>query len=265
METRAPGHGRALAAAAVATGAELVVAVGGDGTLNEVVNGVTDADGRPLAAVGALLTGRGRDAARTLGLPRDPRRAAERLVHGGETRRDLGLVRRALARDGVDRRFFLTAAGAGFDAVVATRAATMSGRGTIPYLRAVAASLRAHRPWTLALAVDGAPARPVSVTGVVFANGPCFGGGMRVAPGADPADGLLDLVVLGDLGRLELARWLPTLYWGGHLRHPRVTREHARSVVVTGEMPVPLQLDGEPWGHSPFEVTVCAGALRLRG
>ena len=82
METRAPGDGRALAAAAVAAGAELIVAVGGDGTLNEVMNGVTGEDGRPLAAVGALLTGRGRDAARTLGLPRDPRRAAERLVHG---------------------------------------------------------------------------------------------------------------------------------------------------------------------------------------
>src|SRR4029450_2464134 len=68
-----------------------------DGTSTEVVNGVPDADGRPLAAVGALLTGRGRDAARTLGLPRDPRRAAERLVHGGETRRHLGLLRRGRA------------------------------------------------------------------------------------------------------------------------------------------------------------------------
>lgn len=260
METRAPGDGRTLAAAAAAAGAELIVAVGGDGTLNEVVNGVTGEDGRPLAAVGALLTGRGRDAARTLGLPRDPRLAAERLVHGGERRRDLGLVRR-----GSGRRYFVTVAGAGFDAVVAARAAATPGRGTMPYLRAVAASLRAHRPWALALLVDGGPARPLSVTGVVIANGPCFGGGMRVAPGADAADGMLDLVVLGSLGRLELARWLPTLYWGGHLRHPRVTREHARSVVVTSEVPVPLQLDGEPWGTSPFEVTICPGALRLRG
>ncbi|HET6368498.1 MAG TPA: diacylglycerol kinase family protein, partial [Pseudomonadales bacterium] len=135
--TRAPGDGRVLAAAAVAAGAELIVAVGGDGTLNEVINGVTGEDGRPLAAVGALLTGRGRDAARTLGLPRDPGRAAERLVHGGETRRDLGLVRRDNSQ-----RFFLTVAGAGFDAVVAARAASTPGRGSVPYLRAVAASLR---------------------------------------------------------------------------------------------------------------------------
>ena len=260
MQTRAPGDGRVLAAAAVAAGAELIVAVGGDGTLNEVINGVTGEDGRPLAAVGALLTGRGRDAARTLGLPRDPRRAAERLVHGGETRRDLGLVRRDNSQ-----RFFLTVAGAGFDAVVAARAASTPGRGSVPYLRAVAASLRAHRPWALSLAVDGAPARPRSVTGVVIANGPCFGGGMRVAPGADATDGMLDLVVLGVLSRVALTCWLPTLYSGGHLRHPRVTRERARSVAVTSDASVPLQLDGEPWGASPFEVTVCAGALRLRG
>jgi diacylglycerol kinase (ATP) len=109
VETRASGDGRTLAAAAVAAGAELIVAVGGDGTLNEVVNGVTGEAGRPLAAVGALLTGRGRDAAQTLGLPRDPGRAAERLVHGSETRRDLGLVRR-----GAGRRFFVTVAGAGW-------------------------------------------------------------------------------------------------------------------------------------------------------
>ena len=260
METRVPGEGRALAAAAVAAGADLIVAVGGDGTLNEVVDGVTGEDGRPRAAVGALLTGRGRDAAQTLGLPRDPHRAVERLVHGGEARRDLGLVRR-----GSGRRYFVTVAGAGFDAVVAARAAAIPGRGTIPYLRAVAASLRAHRPWALSLAVDGAPARSLLATGVVIANGPCFGGGMRVAPGADAADGMLDLVVLGALGRVELARWLPTLYWGGHLRHPRVTREPVRSVVVTSEVPVPLQVDGEPWGATPFEVTVCPGALRLRG
>jgi diacylglycerol kinase (ATP) len=159
----------------------------------------------------------------------------------------------------------VTVAGAGFDAVVAARAATLPGRGTVPYLRAVAATLRAHRPWALSLAVDGAPARSLSVTGVVIANGPCFGGGMRVAPGADASDGRLDVVVLGALGRAALLRWLPTLYWGGHLRHPRVTRELARSVAVTSALPVPLQLDGEPWGTSPFEATVCPGALRLRG
>ena len=163
-------------------------------------------------------------------------------------------------RRGSSQRFFVTVAGAGFDAVVAARAASiarpghraLSPRGGGQPSRAPALGAEPRR--------GRGPARSRSVTGVVIANGPCFGGGMRVAPGADAADGMLDVVVLGALGRAALLRWLPTLYWGGHLRHPRVTREHARSVAVTSAVPVPLQLDGEPWGASPFEVTVCAGA-----
>jgi diacylglycerol kinase (ATP) len=243
----------------VRAGIGLVVAVGGDGTLNEVVNGITGEDGRPLATLGAILTGRGRDGARTLGLPRDPARAVERLAAAASTPRDLGLVR---WRGG--RRYFVTIAGAGFDAVVAARALRMAGAGTVPYLRAVVASLRDYRPWSLRLAVDGASARSLAAAGVMVANGPCCGGGMRIAPAADAADGALDLVVLGALSRGALLRWLPTVYWGGHLRNPLITAERARSITVASDEPLPLQVDGEPCGGAPFEITVAAGALRVR-
>lgn len=235
-----------------------MVAVGGDGTLNEVVNGVVDEDGRPRATVGALFTGRGRDGARTLGLPRDPARAAARLLAARPAARDLGLVR---WRGGW--RYFVTVAGAGFDAVVARRALTLAGPGTIPYLRAVAASLRVYRPWPMRLTVDGGPTRALCAAGIMFANGPCCGGGMRIAPAAHPADGVLDLVVLGALSRGALVRWLPTVYWGGHLRHPLITAERVASVAVASEEPLPLQVDGEPCGEAPFEVHVAPGALRV--
>jgi len=248
-----------LADEAVRRAAPLVVAVGGDGTLNEVVNGVTGDDGRPRASLGALLTGRGRDACRTLGLPRDPIAAASLLAAGGERTVDLGVVRRQGGR-----RFFVNAAGAGFDAEVAARAAILGGRGTIPYLRAVAASLRGYKPVEIGLCRDGRAEPRQPVAGVVLANGASFGGGMRIAPGADPADGALDVVVLGALGRWELARWLPTLYWGGHVRNRKVRIDRARVVAVESPEPVPLQLDGEPWGGTPFEASVCPGALRLR-
>ena len=238
----------------------LVVAVGGDGTLNEVVNGITGDDGRPRASLGVVLTGRGRDGARTLGVPRDPARAVERLAAASSAApRDLGLVRWPGGR-----RYFVTVAGAGFDAVVAARALAMSGPGTLPYLRAVLASLRDHRPWALRVSVDGAPSRSLDATGVMLANGPTCGGGMRIAPGADAADGRLDLVVLGNLSRAALLRWLPTVYWGGHLRHPRITIERTRAVTVASDQPLPLQLDGEPCGAAPFEVTVAPAALRVR-
>jgi diacylglycerol kinase (ATP) len=236
-----------------------VVAVGGDGTLNEVVNGITDENGRPRATLGAIFTGRGRDGARTLGVPRDPARAVERLAAGAPASRDLGLVRWPGGR-----RYFVTVAGAGFDAVVATRALTMAGPGTLPYLRALFASLRDYRPWSVRMAIDGGPPRSLAAAAVMVANGPSCGGGMRIAPGADSADGALDLVILGALSRGALLRWLPTVYWGGHLRHPLITAERTGAVTVASDEPLPLQVDGEPCGGAPFEVSVAPGALLVR-
>lgn len=259
-ETGAPGDATALAREAATRGVSLVVSVGGDGTLNEVVNGITDDAACPRVALGAILTGRGRDACRTLALPRDPLQAAARIVLGTERRLDLGVVRR---RDG--RRFFVNAAGAGFDATVAARAATLGGGGTLPYLRAVAMSLTGYRPVAVSIGADGRVEPPRPVAGVVVANGTSFGGGMRIAPGADPADGALDVVVLGALGRWELMCWLPTLYWGGHVRNPKVRMARARTVTVDSPEAVLLQVDGEPWGGTPCEVAVCPGAFRLRG
>lgn len=237
----------------------LVVAVGGDGTFNEVVNGVTGEDGRPRATVGAVMTGRGRDACRNLGLLRDPRDAARRLAEGREARRDLGL-----ARWPAGSRYFVNAAGAGFDATVAARAARFGGGGTLPYLRAVLETLRAYRPVEIAVEMEGAGEWRGPAAGIVAGNGACFGGGMRIAPGADPADGALDLVRLGPFGRAELLAWLPTIYWGGHLRSAKVALARVTRARISAPIPLPVQLDGEVCGATPLEVSVCAGALRLR-
>lgn len=237
----------------------LIVAVGGDGTFHEVVNGVTGEDGRPRAAAGAVMTGRGRDACRNLGLPRDPLAAARRLVEGHEVRRDLGL-----ARWPGGRRYFVNAAGAGFDAMVAARAARPGGGGTVPYLRAVIESLRAYRPVEIAVESEGAGDWRGLAAGVVVSNGAHFGGGMRIAPGADPADGALDLVLLGALGRAELVAWLPTIYWGGHLRNAKVTVTRVGRARISGPASLLVELDGEVCGATPLEVSVCPGALRLR-
>jgi YegS/Rv2252/BmrU family lipid kinase len=259
VSTTGPGGGTALARAAVEAGAGLVVAVGGDGTLSEVVNGVTADDG-PRATVGAILTGRGRDAARNLGLARDARLAARRLVAGADARIDLVRVEWP---DG-GRRYAVGAAGAGFDAQVARRAAIGRGRGTLPYLLAVVTTLSAHAPVAAEVEIDGAAAWSGRLSVAVAANGPCFGGGMRIAPGADVTDGLLDLVILGDLGRLELLRWLPTVYRGGHLANRKVTVARARRAVLRPAAPLPVHVDGEVAPPAPVAFVACPGALRLR-
>lgn len=256
--TAASGGAVALARAAAGAGAELIVAVGGDGTLNEVVNGVTREDA-PSPTVGALLTGRARDANRNLGLAADLRVAARRLVRGADARIDL---LRAEWSDGV-RRYVVSAAGAGFDARVARRAAR-GGRGTVPYVLAVLATLSSHATVAAEIEADGAPAWSGRLTAAVVANGAYFGGGMKIAPAADVADGLLDLVVLGDLGRLELLRWLPTVYSGRHLASRHVVASRARRVRIQGAAPLPVHVDGEAAPDGPVTFVVCPGALRLR-
>jgi diacylglycerol kinase (ATP) len=256
VETRARGDATALAAEAARAGVSLVVAVGGDGTLNEVVNGVMPLRAEYPVTVGALMTGRGRDACRNLGLARDPGRAARRLAEGRVVALDVGL-----ARWPGGCRYFLGSAGAGFDAVVAERAGARGGR--LIYPRAVLTGLRDYRPIEIAVRLDDADAWAGPAASVVVCNGAWFGGGMRIAPGARPDDGLLDVVRLGALGRLELARWLPTVYWGGHLANPRISLRRAARVRVDAPAPLPVQLDGEPGAHGPLDIEICPGALRL--
>ena len=255
------GRGTAidLARAAAEAGAPLVVAVGGDGTLNEVVNGATLPTG-PSPAVGVVLTGRGCDAARNLGLSTDVRAAARAVVEGVDTRFDLI---RGEWPDGA-LRHVVTAAGAGFDASVARRTATGSGRGTLPYLRGIVATLASHTTIPAEIEVDGAVAWAGKLSTVVVANGAFYAGGMKIAPAAHPGDGQLDVVILGDLGRLELLKWLPTVYRGGHLANPKIVTHRARRVSIRVASPLPVHVDGEPAGETPVTFEVRPGALRLR-
>ena len=256
VETRARGHAATLAAEAARARVPLVVAVGGDGTLNEVVNGLVPLRAEYPAAVGAIMTGRGRDACRNLGLARDPRRAARRLVEGRFVSRDVGL-----ARWPGGQRYFLGSAGAGFDAVVAERAGARGG--PLVYARAVVTSLRDYRPIEIAVRLDEGDGWAAPAASVVVCNGAWFGGGMHVAPGARPDDGLLDVVRLGALGRLELLRWLPTVYWGGHLANPRIQIRRAARVRVDAGARRPVQIDGELGARTPVDIEICPGALRL--
>jgi YegS/Rv2252/BmrU family lipid kinase len=257
--TTGPGRATDLAREAAEAGVSLVVAVGGDGTLNEVVNGAVG-DERPRPVVGAILTGRGRDAARNFGIAADPRQAARRLVEGIETTVDL--VRAEWP--GGAHRWVVSAAGAGFDAAVAARAATRRGPGTLPYLLSVVTTLSQHATVPAEIEADGERVWTGPLTAAVVANGAHYGGGMKIAPAADPADGRLDLVVLGDLGRLELLRWLPTVYRGRHLANPKIRTRAARRVTIRAARPLPVHVDGEPAPPTPVTLTIRPGALRLR-
>jgi len=255
--TRRPGHAEELAAGADGRH-DRVIAVGGDGTIQEVVNGLVN--GAPAASIGIVPVGSGNDLARSLGLPRDP--AAAWTVALGSAERAVDL---ALATDGHGRiRWFGSAGGIGFDAQVAAAMATRSGwqRGQAGYLLTTLAELRRFANRRMRLTIDGAT-REAQVLFVAIANGEYYGGGMRIAPGASVDDGMLDVCIVGDVSRLTALRQLANLYRGTHVNHPQVEMARGRTIEVDGDPGTLTHLDGEPFGSLPLAVRLRPAAIAV--
>ena len=259
-ETTGRGEASDLARWAARDGWPLVVAVGGDGTVNEVVNGLVDQTGSGPPSLGCLFTGRGCDGIRNFGLPRKLQEACRRLVEGQDVTVDLGLVH--WGRGG--ERYFVGSAGAGFDAAVAQKAQVGKIGGIFSYLPALATTLFTYENERMTVAADGRTVFDGPATAVVVANGPYYGGGMKIAPGAELTDGWLDLIVLGDLGAWEIICWTPSVYRGKHLANPKVTSARGRTVSIDSPAPLPVHVDGEVCGETPVRISVLPAALRLR-
>jgi diacylglycerol kinase (ATP) len=248
------GDAETTAERAAADGVRRIVAVGGDGTVQEVLNGVlarTDPDDVEL---GIVPIGSGNDLARSLALPRDPAEAWRIAI--GSTTRPIDV---AHATNGEGRgRWFASAGGVGFDAQVA---AAMDGRrgwqaGRAGYLLTTLVELRRFDNRRVSLQLDDGAPEEARVLLVAIANGAYYGGGMRIAPGARADDGLLDLCVVGDIGRLTAVRQLPNLYRGTHVDHPSVSMRTARTIQLDGDGAARIHLDGEPFGGLPLRVRI---------
>lgn len=243
---------------AVAEGVAVLVAVGGDGTVHQALQAVAE---RPVG-FGVVPAGTGNDFAAGTGVPLNPMTAAEQIAAAVHDRRfrpvDLG---RMTGTDG-EVRWFGAVLAAGFDAIVNERANRMRWpRGPRRYDLAIALEMARLRPRVYALELDGVDH---GFEGVLVAIGNCesYGGGMRILPGADPADGLLDVVVAAPLGRLTLVRLKPRLRRGTHVTDARVTTYRAREVRIHADDIIGYA-DGERIGPLPLEVRCVPGAVRL--
>ncbi|HLF29249.1 MAG TPA: diacylglycerol kinase family protein [Anaerolineae bacterium] len=262
--TREPGHAEVLARDAALAGAQTVIVVGGDGTLNEVVNGLI-AEDKPAAdvALGILPVGTASDFARALGLPRDPLAAAIYLTRQAKSQ-PLDVGRVDCMRGGRPAtRYFANIAGLGFDGEVADRV-NRSGKsgGMLTYQLALLRNLAAYRNKRVRLTIDGVTRAGV-MNSVVVANARYFGGGMFIAPNAQWDDGLFDVIVLGDFGKFEVVENLPRLYRGTHLSHPKVTELHAREVRVEAQERMFLQAEGELIGEAPASFRILPKTLKV--
>ena len=267
LETREPGHAERLAAAATDLGHDRVVAVGGDGTIQEVLNGLMSAGVAPAGgppSLGIVPGGSGNDLARSLGLPGAPLEALAVALGASTQLLDIGHA----AQDGATR-FFAAAGGTGFDAQVAHTMATRTQRwqrGRAGYFLATLNELRRFRNRELRLRLatdDGSRAIEGRFLFVAFANGPYYGGGMQICPDASTMDGLLDVCLVGDISRLGALRELPGIYRAAHVDHPLVEIVRVRELAIEGQAGTRVHLDGEPFGELPAQVSVLPGAVAV--
>ena len=243
---------------AVRDGVRALVAMGGDGTVHLGLQAV----GGTGVPFGIVPAGTGNDFAVRLGLAGDPLAAAGDIadaLRDGETRAiDLA---RVVGADGTEAWFGAVLA-AGFDAFVNERANRMRWpRGAQRYNRAIVEELLALRPRRYRMSLDGAPTDFDSVL-VAVGNTESYGGGFRIAPGADPTDGLLDVVVADPIGRLKLMRLRPKVFTGAHVLDPCVSTYRARTVDLSAEG-VTAYADGERICPLPLKITCVPGALSV--
>jgi YegS/Rv2252/BmrU family lipid kinase len=266
--TERQGHAIELARAALDAGYDLIVAVGGDGTLNEVVNGMVMQDGKPRnpnAALGVITSGTGGDFARTAGIPRETLAAARCLTRATQTHPlDLGEMTFREREGKTTRRFFANVAGMGFDAEVIERTESggKRGGGTIPYYSALVTTIWKYQNKEVVVQMDDQRVEG-TMNAVVVCNGRFFGGGMQISPNAALDDGLFHVIILGDLGRLEVVLNTPRLYNGTILEHPKVSEYRARTVVVDPSQRMLIEADGEFIGPGPTTFRLLPSALKL--
>mgnify|MGYP001052832791 FL=1 len=251
------GMGHATTLARDADGYDVVVAVGGDGTVHEVLNGLmarTEGD-RP--ALGLIPTGSGNDTRRTLGVPTDITEAALALTSAVRRRFDVGMC---------NGMYFNNSFAAGLDARVTAKAveykATTKRSGLWLYLTALLHVLfNELYPHQVRVSWDGGPAEQREVLIVAATIGPTYGGGFFIAPEAVPDDGLLEVCVIDPLSLPEALLRLPFVIFGKHTKMKPVHMYRHASIVIDSDEPMPAQIDGEVMVARHFEISILPGAI----
>lgn len=254
-----PRHAIDLVRSAVEGGCRQVLAVGGDGTVNECANGIFRQRAAPSGEIllGVMPIGTGNDWARTHRIPKDYAEVAALMADGASRLQDVGIA----TFDGGDVRHFINVAGLGFDAHV-VEALPDRTLGPLAYLAGLAQGLLSYRAVSLGLTFAE---RRIDTRAFVlfFAIGRYCGSGMNVAPQAEADDGLFDITLIQDLSRWEVLKSLRKLFDGTLLTHPKVLALREAEGAVEAAATQPVEADGELIGHAPVRFTLLPRALRV--
>jgi diacylglycerol kinase (ATP) len=255
--TNRAGEAPGVVAELAARGCGIVVAIGGDGTINEVASGIMEC-GQPVA-LGLVPSGHGSDLVRTLAIPADIDAAMARIYQGHTGTFDVGKA----TFDSGATRWFMNVAGLGFDSIVAEiMVGTKLPGSTLPYIVGLIKGLRQYQNTPVRVEGGGRVIEGPALS-VIIANARYFAGGMKIAPMADMQDGKLDAAVLGDISKLDLIRQVPRVYRGKHVDHPKFHHFPATEIRVTSERPLRVQLDGELAQATPVIFSVVPGGIRV--
>lgn len=266
--TDSPEHATAIARELVEAGFDLIIAVGGDGTIGEVANGFLR-DDKPIrddVELGILPVGTGGDMRRSLGIPSDAGRAIEILATGRPLKIDAGKASLA-GRDGsAVERYFVNLASFGIGGEAAARAGnpftTLGGKAA--FLWATLRAVAVFRGRRVEIELDGSGEfLPFFISNVAVGNGRYHGGGMQPCPKASLDDGVLDVTVIDYLKPLEVLRDIRVLYSDDVYRLPKVHRLQARRLRARADQPTSVEVDGEALGRLPIELEVLPRCLNV--
>jgi YegS/Rv2252/BmrU family lipid kinase len=265
-----PGHAAELARAAVAAGLKRIIAVGGDGTLSEVVNGILAPSGQPSQSgvtVGVLAAGTGSDFCRTLGIA--ARKAAiHALVSSATMTSDAGRIT-LIGPDGAPyTRYFINAAtfGLGGDTALCVSQWRRRGgrflKGRAMYAAAALRALDRYKNHRVAVGFESGETIGIDSNLIVVSNGRYAGGGMMLAPNARFDDGLFEVILTDGVSRWDIIKELPRIGRGGHLKNPKVIAHRTSAVSVRAER-MPVEVDGDFAGYTPAHLEVLPAALHF--
>jgi YegS/Rv2252/BmrU family lipid kinase len=266
--TRAPRDAERIAREGVRAGVERIVVAGGDGTTSEVVSGLLGAQLGNYAEVAPLPLGTGGDMLRTLEIPRQLDRALEGIAAGSSRKVDAGRIRYT-DRGGRERTtHFLNVTSFGVSGLITelVNRATKAFGGRVSFLLGTVRGIARYQPEEVRIRVQGELVHDGPLVLGTAANGRFFGGGMQVAPRAEPADGLFDVVVIPGFTKARLLRELPRIYRGTHLEVPEVSLYRGQRIEAEAAPGrVWVEIDGEPLGTLPASIEVLPAAISVLG
>lgn len=267
--TKGPLDAARITAEAIAAGYEMIVCAGGDGTINETVNGFFK-DGKPVkedAVLGILSMGTGGDFIKTAGIPKAFREAVRFLPGLNAGACDAGRITLKNHEGEIVEKYFInvTDFGMGGDVVYRVNNTTKAFGGFLTFLIGMMRSQFHYRNQTVALEIDEKPIGKRRIKNVFVANGQYCGGGMRIAKEARLDDGLFDVIIMGDMTLWESTKNIRKLYSGDIIEfHEKVEYFHAKKVNATSDETVMIDVDGEQPGTLPIEISIMPGSIRLK-